>query len=66
MSARSQLGLPVSINLREILRVTMNECHIFLGAVGLHPCTEYLKDRLGVTEEQCLDNYGSNDHLVSK
>lgn len=33
------------VNLREILRVAMDQCHILLGVVRVHPCTEDLKDR---------------------
>lgn len=44
------------VNLREILRVAMDQCHILLGVVRVHPCTEDLKDRPDKTCQGRLGN----------
>ena len=44
------------VNLRKILRVTVDQCHVLLGAVRVHPCTEDLKDRPEISCEGWLRN----------
>ena len=44
------------VNLREILRVAVDQCHILLGVVRVHPCTEDLKDRPDKTCQGRLGN----------